>query len=490
MARVTDDGKVTARKKGKAKITAKSGGKKYVAKVIVNDVPVAEFENGNMDVIESEENIYTYAKKVKVKCEKGKLKVSFVLKGEGGKVPVKITAIPIEGVANFCDGKEVLGSVQSITKGFEIMNLRLEEKASILTLMPFNVKLEGKAIASIAVRKDNKIYYFQTEIRDMDFADLSKYANENKDYHSRNEIKKLQDKYLYMKSDMVTKSKELELELGENGIESFEFANDSQMNITDGNNLEKEQIQEVDDGETIAIMNYLSQIEDNREADLVDTNLNQAVVHSLIPDTIFKYGKVDTWRHYHGGYYCYSYITYRFGGTHNRETYIIFMEVIEDAKKSPYSLALKVLKNMYVYSAPSIKYLGAQDNSRVEVKNLNLSLEAKNEKGFFTSVKYWGITKESTMKKVLEAAGSHIKYVDQLITWRRFFETKDLKTNIKVPLQKTAKKHKKIYGRLINRIDARGKILKYPGDLFVLEGRGKKLKNKVKCRYSYSVRFK
>jgi len=491
VASVTDKGKVIARKQGKAKITAKAGGKEYVAKVIVSDVPVAEFENGDIGVIESKEDIHTYAKKVKVKFEKGQIKASFVLKGEYSKVSVKITATPLEGVANISDSKEVIGSVQSITKGFEIMSLRLEEKASILTLMPFNLDLEGKAIVSIGVRKDDKVYYFQTEIRGINFSDLSKYADENKDDFSQDDIIDLEKKYLYMNSDLVTKSEELELAVGENGIESLEFASNTQKNIADENNPDQNRIQERDDSEITALMNYLNKIEENGEVSSDDLSLSQGVVvHPLVDDSIFKNGAVDEWRHVHGGYYCYSFISNFFAGTRNRETHIILLEVVKDIKKSPFRLSLHVLKNMYVYFVNRTGSIGSREENRIEVRNLNLILESLNKKGFFISSKFWGVQKESMMSKIAGLVGSNIKYVSKAITVLKTFKKKNLYTNLEVSFQSTAKKQKKVYGKLMNRINAKCKVLKYPGDFFTLEAKGKKLKNKVRAYYTYSYKYK
>lgn len=434
-------------------------------------IPVVDFNASNVSVVESEKDLKYSTNNLKVSYKNNILYITFTLHNAFEDVPISVEAIPLLGTRkDLAKESVVIGQVKNITDGYELTNLRLEESAAEITLMPINLHLAGKSTLSFGIKKNDEIFYFQSELKDLDFNGLIKSAQNNDNKKSEEEKRLLENSYLYM--DTMH---------DEDEFSEVEFT------IEDINNLAKTQ----EDEQVEYLIDYLDKLEGKGEVYSPEAPVTRGIVHNLVPDSIFKSGSFNKWYHKHGGYYCYSYITYRFAGTDNRDSHIAFMEVISNTSKSPFNITVRMFKNVNVLYNVYTKKINLLDpnKNRVRINNLQLQLQSNTKNGIFTSRKYWGVSQKSTLSRVAYAALGEVKYLGTAINLYEALKGEDLNANKKFAFLTTPAKQNAMYGYVIGGLRAKTSQIRYPYDYFSLEGNGSGIKS-CSASYKYSAEYK
>lgn len=430
-----------------------------------SNVNVVNFKNGEVRTIKEPEDIDYQVKEWRINYVDGVIAINLDINSNEIKQSFSIEALPYLGKLNTGPESTILGKELAINKGYEIASLRIEEVASSLTLMPVNIDLEGKIVLSLGIRslETKDVYYFQTQLEGLDFNSILVDAQNNSSNVSDSELIELEERYLFLKESSIFKSERVATEVVVNDYDENESGEE--------------------------LLEFLNELEEKGEIYSPDID-PYGVVHQNVPDSIFKSGALDTWRHGKGSTYAYSFITSKYAGTDNRYTYIVYMEWIPQVNSSPYSATLRVVKNVAVLYNVSNNALRIEsgNKNRIHVNNVKLSLSSNTEGGVFTSRKYWGVNNSSTLSKVVEAAVGWTNYPGKIVNTFTILSGSDLNANKKYTYQSTAAKQVAEYGKVISAINAKSSKIRYPDDYFSIEGFGNGIKS-CTAKYEYTVTY-
>ena len=431
----------------------------------IKDVNAVYFKNGEVRTINESTDIDFQVKDLNVDYVDGIISINLETNSNNIKQYFSLEALPYLGKLNSASEDTIIGKELTINEGYEIASLRIEEVASSLTLMPINIDLEGKTVLSVGIRnlQTKDVYYFQTQLEGLDFNSILLDAKKNSNGIDDSEIVELEERYLFLKESSLLKSERV----------ATEFVTDEY----DGEQSGEE------------ILDLLNELEEKGEIYSSDIE-PYGVVHPNVPDSIFKSGALNTWRHGKGSTYAYSFITSKYAGTDNRYTYIVYMEWVPQVNSSPYSATLRVVKNvavLYNVSNNAVRIESGNKN-RIHVNNVKLGLSSNTEGGVFTSRKYWGVNNSNTLSKVVEAALGWTNYPGKIVSTFKALSGSDLNANKKYTYQSTAAKQVAEYGKVISAINAKSSKIRYPDDYFSIEGYGNGIRS-CTASYEYTVTY-
>lgn len=216
-----------------------------------------------------------------------------------------------------------------------------------------------------------------------------------------------------------------------------------------------------------------------------------------VPDSEFKTGAFDTWYHVTNSTdpspYAYSRITFRFAGTENRLTYIVFLDIpINNSFSSQqFSLQLTVRDNvsvLYNVYDGSLGYLG--DNNRIKVNDMTLRHTSNTTNGVFNARYYTGLKTGSNIGNIARAIITWIPYAGTgLQSYEYLTASGDTATNKWFTYPATASAQSTAYnGKIVDEIAAEESGIKAPNDYFLLMTKGNAVSS-ITWRYSYTAYY-
>lgn len=399
-----------------------------------------------------------------IDCTENLLCLSLSLQNGERVIPITVKAIPLESARPLNDHRIIFGKVAAITEGIALASLRIEECAAQHTLMSMNLGLEGKIVLSLGFRVEGSIVYFQTELSELNFAGLFSIAESNGKEVADEEKIALEERYLFMQ--------DINMESEETGVLAEHIV----------------QAEFVETAEAEGLLKFLSEAELQGKMTLLDTPQDKNTINQNVPDSIFKSGAFNKWVHKHAAVYSYSCITYRYAGTDNRESHIVFIEYIDNSSANPHSLSMKMLKNYRVLYVVTNHTLEAKAENRIRVNSLKLQLKSKNEKGVFVNREYLGVQQKSKLDKVIAAAIGWTKHGGKIAASFEALNGKDLFANKSFPFQPTYAKQMALKGEVVSAIEATSKPIRFPNDYFTLKGESSGMTSCSPSR-SYTVQY-
>ncbi|MCL1948907.1 MAG: hypothetical protein FWF59_04165 [Turicibacter sp.] len=357
-----------------------------------NEVFVADFEKNSMRAINDTKGLRYTAKNLSVSFKNGLLEATFTLRASNEEAEIHLKVLPIIESVTTEKEQVLLGREVNLTEGFKLVSYRIELNAQSLTLMPINLHLKGKHVLALGLEKTftKELYYCQFELPLLPLKDI---FDEGRINHSKFPCRELHD--LSFRS--ITLS------------EPFESYFEGEIPIME----ETAETIFTEDGE-MDMLEFLELLEKDSSLGSLSP---KGIVHANVPDSIFKSGTFGEWRHVNNATNVYSYITYRYGGTDNRITYIAYMEYANQSSGSPHQIQLTVKKNVGVYYNVTDGTLALYSTykDRVFIKNLKLTLKSTAASGIFTSRKYWNVGSSSLLGRVAAAAIIWVPYAGSAV---------------------------------------------------------------------------
>lgn len=424
--------------------------------ISISDSPAAVFEKGNIQTIKSADQFAAGIENIKVKTSNELLELNFDVVQNGIKEKIALSVILYPSQNSFFENNALIGVAERINGPYDLLSFRIENKATSYTLLEPNLHLEGHTVLTVGLlsKTSGDIIYFQQSVDSINFDQLQ--ANANKQFAkarlTKDELAQLEVNYLLLRSPFTIQS-----------------------------SLSEE----------VVISGTASENTDKTHAVQA-----QSLLYN-VPDSIFMSGPFDQWQHYNNttsiSPYCYSYITYRFAGTDNRLTYIVFLDInpILNFSTQEFSLQMTVRDNVSVIYNVYTGELGFfGDNNRIKVNNITLKLTSNTNKGVFNARYYTGRKTGSNIGNIIKAIITWIPYAGTgLASYEYLTASSDTTTNKWFTYPATAEAQNLAYnGKIISEIAAEESGLRNSNDYFLLMTKGNGI-NSITWQYTYTAYY-
>lgn len=185
--------------------------------------------------------------------------------------------------SDYFEGSTVIGSINNISPGYELLSFRIEENADSITLMEPNLYMEGHTVLNIGIKEisTNHIYYIQETVDALNFKEIIDLAdlNYNESNLSDEDVRKLEEDYLLLNDE------EQEAEVS---FSNTITAEDGDMSVTDLSMSTRASTQ-IDN--EIGVM-YIDNMETNENKKIPLTDSLHFEKFSLSPDGNYLIGLI------------------------------------------------------------------------------------------------------------------------------------------------------------------------------------------------------
>jgi hypothetical protein len=298
---------------------------------------------------------------------------------------------------------------------YSIINFRLEKVAESITLLKPNLALEGKTVLNLAIanKHENKIYYFQIEIKDINFDSIYNSIKSISYKTDDEELSKMEMKQMTFENS----SKIFGIDNKTSSVLKYNLIQDEKTGVN------KMDILNDEDYETINIeedtFNNLAQ-QTKELGRLHYEDLKTRSLLTSVPDSIFKSGEFDK-GHFGGDSWNsrrYYYYPMRFAGTDNRLTYVMSYTTPDSANNSiqEYDLSFKVRDNVWVLYNVYNEELGIFDErGRIEADaKITYKIKSSDTKGVFTRRYYTYVRGAYDKKNIYKLVVGYIPYANEI----------------------------------------------------------------------------
>lgn len=432
----------------------------------VIDTNIALFDNGVIEPIHKLSNTRMTSDTFDINYKNNTLKLSLNISNELKEEKMMFT---LDLYPNNLEqyGKSVIGVQSNSSDNYEIVSFRLENEANSITLMAPNLHLEDATVLSLGVRdkRDNNIYYLQQEFRDIEFDSLF-YNEVNNQNLAEDKIEDIELEYMRLKTDNDTTPQKF-------NANTVNFHSNSSE--------------------------YTSEHRDDSEKKATISPMGSLFPH--LNDNIFKSGPLSEWQHNTGTIngsddgYAYSYITWLFAGTENRETYIVYLDWFNhiDWNSFVFTSTLRVVDNITVmYNVHNDTVDQWTDNNRMRVNDASLHHNSNTEDAFFWAREHQNISTGSILPNILRATISLVPYAGQGQSFLETLTDSNVTENgTFMQFPATAEGQLARYNGVIQEIEiVSDGVLRSPNDELVLKSYADISMGSMNYGFSYDVEYR
>lgn len=360
----------------------------YEEEIIVESNKVAVFEEGEIEPITKLSDVFIEVDKLEVDYDNQTAEIFLdLIEGDS----VQHIEFSLDLFASEVDryGESVIGIELRGTGNYHVASFRIENDSDTLTLMEPNLHLENEIVLSLGIEEtaNNTIYYYQTSLDNFDFEQINLQSNVGRMNNNTVDLEKIEMDYLRLKTD---------------------------------ENRDTVNFQQVE-------MNFNENSKNTINEEPMDEDIESASVGtfgSVIPnidDELFKSGPIQEWNHGSGilnqdDGYAYSLITYLFAGTQNRETFVVYLEWLNniDWDTITFTSTLRMSQNVSVpYNVYNESFGEVLTLNRLNVYDPVLYHTAENSEGFFWARRHEHRSTGSVVNNILRATISLVPYLGQ-----------------------------------------------------------------------------
>jgi len=429
----------------------------------------AVFSGGEMKTIQSEEELSVIFDQQQVHYSDGKMALKFVMNTatEHKNVDIEVKLYPSQ--ISLFKHNTIVGKMVSINDPFDLLSFRIEKNSTSSTLLKPNLYMEGHTVLTVGVfnKNTNVTYYYQQLADELNIDEMIYGASKNlsQDGLLEEDLINIEQDYLLLKPQNHNS-------LLEEGLQA-------QHNII--GTLSSDQGEDQNNTNTI-----------KQSLDLASNSLLYRV-----PDSIFKSGEINKWYNFNNtsdpAPYAYSYITFKFAGTDNRLTYIVFLDLPVNVNwgGQEFSLQLTVRDNVSVLYNVYTGDMGLfGDDNRIKVNDIALTQTSKTKDGVFNARYYTGYKTGSRIWNIAKAIISWIPYIGTAPTSYDYLTASgDTETGKWFTYPSTAKAQSNAYnGKIINEIAVQDSGLKNKNDYFLLQTKGNEI-DSITWGFSFSTNY-
>jgi hypothetical protein len=422
----------------------------------------AVFKNGNVKTINSYSELSSSKQKLDMKYEEGKLYLRFGIIGDFSADTINVSAFLFPSQLKMFKGRTLVGKVETCTSSYELVSLRIENDSMSHTLLKPNLYMEGHKVLTVGIlnQKTKDIYYLQQVVDDINFDQMLISAENN--YIQ----KKIQEQEL-----ATLELKYFRLESQETKVGTF---SNNKFKVTEN----------VDKNETQTKQSLPSSL-----GDLI----------YRVPDSIYKTGDFDKWYQKKDfsaqAPYAYNYIAYRFAGTENRLTYLIFTDIVIQVNwesRQKFITQVTVRDNVSVIYNVYTGELGLfGDDNRITLSELSLKFKSNTENGVFISRTHTGSKSGSKFGNIVRAILAWVPYASTIVSSIDYLTAADQTrtgTDNTYYYHDTAEAQRDAYGKLINQIVAEDSSYVKKGDNMALIVEGNAI-NSLRLEIAFNVSY-